>query len=125
MNKQITFRAWCVYRGKGSYITFDLKDAGTFDWGIFDKPPIFEQFTGLKDSKGREVYEGDIIQYKIPWNGETVVRLVKYDKNFLSFVVGDVDGTFVQLCEVLDMEKIRVMGNIYENPELLESLSAK
>jgi len=82
---------------------------------------IAQQYTGLKDSKGREVYEGDIIQYYIPWNGETVVRLVKYNEDFLSFVVGSVDESFIQLCEVLEMKKIKVIGNIHENPELLKS----
>lgn len=84
---------------------------------------IAQQYTGLKDSKGREVYEGDIIQYYIPWNRQTVVRLVKYDETFLSFFAGSVDESFVNLCDVLDMENIEVIGNIHQNPELLKSLS--
>jgi len=80
-----------------------------------------QQFTGLKADDGTEIYEGDIIQYYIPWNGETVVRLVKYDETFLSFFVGSVDESFVDLCDVIDMEKIKVIGNILESPELLKN----
>ena len=79
------------------------------------------QYTGLKDSNGKEIYEGDIVRYEIPWlDNEKVIRLIKYDETFLGFVGGDKEKTYIILYEILEMENIEIIGNIYENPELLK-----
>lgn len=89
-----------------------------------DLPPesvVIQQFTGLFDKKGKEIYEGDIIQYFIPWNGETVKRVIEYDETFLCFMSYDNDKRGVFLYEVKETKKITILGNIFENPELLNS----
>lgn len=76
---------------------------------------ILMQSTGLKDKNGVEVFDGDIMFYEQDCYQYT---LVKYDKDKLAFVL--YDG-----CERLYhelWEPGEVIGNIHENPELLESV---
>jgi len=80
-------------------------------------PSDFMQYTGLKDRNGKEIYEGDILvtlgltTRKVEWNEE-------YSSFGLSEKIDDkikVIGIHKQLAE-----KSEVIGNIYENPELME-----
>ncbi|AGQ28532.1 TPA: YopX family protein [Streptococcus pyogenes] len=76
---------------------------------------ILMQSTGLFDKNDVEVFDGDIMFYEQDCYQYT---LVKYDKDKLAFVL--YDG-----CERLYhelWEPGEVIGNIYENPELLESV---
>ena len=88
--------------------------------GVIDgkaKPVIPEtigQYTGLTDKNGKKIFEGDIIKCHIEYNvgcyphTETVVRVVRYN-----------DGYFTPFnrCE---KDYYEVIGNIRDNPELLE-----
>lgn len=67
------------------------------------------QYTGLKDKNSKEIYEGDIVQpggWDVKW------------------VVGFMDGSFTiatsPMGEFHTEDEVEVIGNIYENPELLE-----
>jgi len=71
---------------------------------------IFLQYTGLKDRNGKEIYEGDIIAGKY---GKPLAVSVD-DFHGYRFMLGI--GTLVR-ADALNGE---VIGNIYENPELLE-----
>lgn len=76
--------------------------------------PVVMQFTGLHDRNGKEIYEGDII-----WWGKddhAPVSYVFYDDG--AFKVSDPESdTWELLIDVLNGAE--VIGNIYENPELL------
>lgn len=70
------------------------------------------EYTGIKDNKGKEIYEGDIIQTKDFYEcGELVFKgemeVVK-DLNY-----------YINGCVFIDTSG-EVVGNVYENPELLE-----
>ena len=84
-------------------------------WAL-DEGMVVEEYTGLEDSDGKEIYEGDILDVKDSITGERVSSIVVYEHAcfFLSnrlYTLGFVSGE--------DYE-INVIGNIHENPELEE-----
>lgn len=87
------------------------------EYNIIANPPevILMQFTGLKDKNGKEIYEGDVLKFyngrigKITWDNEWCVN--KYVLE---------DNSFGYLPEFQFYKPYEVIGNIYENPELLK-----
>lgn len=109
-------------------------DDGNINVGLFREytiKPVFPetvgQFTGLEDADGESIYEGDIVQGRSEYFGHD---------NFCRGVVFWSEGRFVisfgdsvEVCEKLDdteelwewHEDVEVIGNIFDEPELLES----
>ena len=123
------FRAWTEEGKVMYYDVYPFKDDTlllSYDEIAFDEVPasdfILMQSTGLLDKKGEEIFEGDIVKYEAGCN--TVTEEVVYDKNFAGFGVKDADAniifTFGELAEDIDLSSLEVIGNIYQNPELLE-----
>jgi uncharacterized phage protein (TIGR01671 family) len=85
--------------------------------GIFPEGTVFMQYTGLKDKNGKEIYEGDIVIYQM-LEGTIIHDVTEYIEE-VHFVDGsfDVDGAPLYVVS----EGCEVIGNIYENPELLQS----
>ncbi|WP_232525631.1 YopX family protein [Lactiplantibacillus plantarum] len=108
MATMIKFRAWdneCkVIREydelKG--LTLDALDASDFK---------LEQFTGLKDVNGNEIYEGDILENR---KYRSIVKFA--NGKFLA----DVVGTISRFDLIGETHGSKVIGNVHENPELLE-----
>ena len=122
------FRAWTEEGEAMYYDVYPFKDETlllSYDEIAFDEVPasdfILMHSTGLKDKNDNEIFEGDIVRYKAGCN--TVTEEVAYDKNFAGFGVRDADTdiifTFLQLADVVDLISLEVVGNIYQNPELL------
>lgn len=79
------------------------------------------QFTGLQDRNGKEIYEGDILKYNFPYDGRLKhISPVTYLETQSSFGVKDIYGNEIPLYRITANNYFEVIGNIYENPELLE-----
>ena len=107
--KEIKFRAWNI----ATKTMIDLKKVTPFALDMdtdglfipFSDGLILMQYIGLKDKEGREIYEGDIIR-----NEDRGIQLIEFiPPCFRS-----------KLYPTLYHRDWEVMGNIYENPELLE-----
>lgn len=82
------------------------------------KDLVLMQSTGLKDKNGKEIFEGDILDYK----GRKA--LVRWHGSYASFIYRFVDELQKRNTEwkllYLAYMKCEIIGNVYENPELLE-----
>lgn len=137
--REIKFRAKTLKEGKwvyGFYAHFIDSFRGRETHRIFsgmadsdpeDFFPDFEavdpatvgQFTGIRDINGIDIYEGDIVRYR--WTDERYKKnprycivAINYRNNSARFQAGDIYH------EDLWAPKLEVIGNIYDNPELLD-----
>ena len=107
---------------------FKIKHQGdNRDKGVYVIPETVGQYTGLNDNNGKEIYEGDIVD-----NGHTVVYsssahqfryigIVKFDVKQGCLVIHNTDGNTKRItAKTVQTNKIKVLGNIYDNPGLLE-----
>lgn len=78
------------------------------------KPDTIGQYTGLKDSALAEIYEGDILECTLGW--KYVVEWEEDTGRFIGFTIENERKT----CYVGREPKSKMIGNIFENPELLE-----
>lgn len=69
------------------------------------------QYTGLKDKKGKEIYEGDI---------DCRGRVVIWSKRACKFAFREKYITYYKTTRLYSIAKCTIAGNIYENPELIK-----
>lgn len=110
--REIKFRAWDGVDFMTS--PFTLQDIQNRIVQFTTDVPIM-QYTGLHDKNGKEIYEGDIVK-----TGTDKLMVISWSKKHASFVI-DRDGwAFVHYFgEAFDSDDCEVIGNIYQNPELI------
>jgi len=127
MSIDIKFRAW-----DKKYNEMLDDDFILFNGMIYREPRDFEdgrntnaleimQFTGLLDKKGVEIYEGDIVHCK--WfDDEDLTELgsIEFRSGGFGLYFIPKHSTIPQFYYTNRFESFEVIGNIYENPELLE-----
>lgn len=120
--REIKFRGRVPDKG---WLYGDLRHIGNnliyivdkFGHGSSVNPNTVGQYTGLEDADGREIYEGDIVRFKLPpmvlTNEKTAVGVVVYEYGQFLVIIHSMRFTIFSV-----IEDCTVIGNIYDNPEL-------
>lgn len=129
MNRELKFRAWdfensaMVYpedslelTGNEGYSHIEQSFIGdkrlTDSSDVYNKgqsPCVLMQFVGLKDKKGKEIYEGDILEYHF-----------RTKEQFSNDLIWRVDKENGDIHSINRINTIEIIGNIYETPELIK-----
>jgi uncharacterized phage protein (TIGR01671 family) len=134
--REIKFRAWIVESWDDDDIP---KYVMTYDLAFEEYEPINDllnsvehlmQFTGLKDKKGKEIYEGDILKWELifksdfknkPDTKSTSFYKIEYRNSGILNISG---FYFIDIKTGKELHTggkgLEVIGNIYESPELLK-----
>jgi uncharacterized phage protein (TIGR01671 family) len=139
--REIKFRAWDI--NKNVYIPTEYWAVVTTDFGAFgimlkdwenykegeyfySKFQVLEQYTGLKDKNGVEVFEGDIIGYTDVYSKITHTVIFSYGKFIANNRIRPKgnewlsdNGKSYDLCFLMAMNNYEIIGNIHTNKDLL------
>jgi hypothetical protein len=144
MNRKIDFKAWdskynvmikgfAIY-ANGDHLGMSIHDSGEFyeendlesdskhfsegdDWIFIMDDFTLLQFTGLTDKLHYDIYEGDLLK-----SGQGNLFKVLWHEAEAQWAVDCLTGDDIGLCELKKYmeENLEVIGNIYENPDLLK-----
>jgi hypothetical protein len=139
--REIKFRVWVYGQMDYDIIWPYLEDEPLHNY-FKDTSHQIMQYTGLKDKNGKEIYEGDIVSGGVYYGwvkekGLAVVRFGVFEQDgsggeyspsnclgwYLELLVSDFGREYETVSLVEEPQKnkmLKVIGNIYENPELLE-----
>lgn len=127
--REIKFRSWdkehkewVNYSITDNKLEFYVKEADRWKIDQRGRRFVLSQYTGIKDISGIEIYEGDIVKAIsfARWIG-----IVKFSDENQAFIFDDLDkkyrGASIVFMSQFD-QGFKILGNIYENPELLEEV---
>ncbi|VRO10708.1 phage protein [Streptococcus pneumoniae] len=113
-----------VMVGNGDIWIID-EDSVAGEW-IVNNDLNLMQSTGIRDITNQEIFEGDVVKTtRFVGRADEVGGFYEYDKEFIG-IVKQLEGSWVidtgsdAVCLWTEIEENEIIGNIYENPELLE-----
>lgn len=117
MQREIKFRIWDNIDKKFQFINTQSQTIEIIGFHFYPNRSVVQQFTGLKDKSGKEIYEGDILKCRIKekWTSEEETEYLHIvEHKIIESGESHISG-FVYI--PMDRE---IVGNIFENPELLK-----
>lgn len=129
--RDIRFRAWIKIKDlSANMFYFTLKEAidesGLMEgfaeeqfWDIEKDTPIM-QYTGLKDKNNNEIYDGDILGRETNRN---FIFVVSFGNGCFAGYTEPSKNHWLRVSEAMNLKRspyVEIIGNIYENPELLK-----
>ena len=121
------YRLWCKDKNEWEKDSWVILPNGDLMWveygnlvgGVYMKNHVLVRSTEFKDIDGKEIYEGDIIRYWDNFDERYKLAIIKFNKG--SFIMTN-DRINWDIGVTNKDDKIRIVGNIYENKDLIRDM---
>ena len=121
------YKLWCKDKNEWEKDSWVILPNGDLMWveygnlvgGVYMKNHVLVRSTEFKDIDGKEIYEGDIIRYWHNFGERYKLAISKFNKG--SFIMTN-DRINWDIGVTNKDDKIRIVGNIYENKDLIEDM---
>ena len=121
------YKLWCKDKNEWEKDSWVILPNGNLMWveygnlvrGVYMKNHVLVRSTEFKDIDGKEIYEGDIIRYWDNFDERYKLAIIKFDKG--SFIMTN-DRINWNIGVTNKDDKVKIVGNIYENKNLIEDI---